>query len=185
MLKKLLPILTISLSLSAATCQYEAKNSSMTWSAFKTYSKLAVNGTFDKMSLKSSKADSLNKMLISTSIKIDTASVDTKNSARDKTLNEYFFSKLSSSTIDAKIVSIDDKGAVVNITLNGVSLDIPFKKSSSSNSNIEYEGHIDLGDFNALLALKSINQACYELHSGKTWSHVALKFSVDYKQNCK
>lgn len=44
-------------------------------------------------------------------------------------------------------------------------------------------GHIDVLDFSLSSALKSINEACYTMHEGKTWSHVEILLTQKLKSS--
>jgi len=167
--------------LAAAAFGYEATDVDVEFKAFKTPLKIGVKGGFDKIALHSKEADSLNGLLLGTSITIDTASVDSKNPGRDKKLVHSFFEVQGVKNIEAKIVKVDAKVLTVAITMNGKTLDIPMKYENEHNE-IEAEGVIDLADFGMLPSLKAINTACYEKHQGKTWQDVELEFELKYRK---
>ena len=89
--------------------------------------------------------------------------------------------------IDATVVSVDGKektgNVTVAITMNGVTRNVPMRYSATE-SEIVAEGYVDLADFSALAAVASINKACYELHQGKTWQDVAIRFTLPIKTQC-
>jgi polyisoprenoid-binding protein YceI len=122
---------------------------------------------------------------------IDTNSVNSKNEGRDQTLVTHFFKQMSGDTINAKIIEVvssdkHEKGKskagtlTAEITMNGVTKKVPMAYRYNDGV-LNAEGVIDLFDFSANKALQSINKACYDLHSGKTWSDVAISFSTDIK----
>lgn len=167
--------------LAASLSAYEIKNVSVNFKAFKTYAKIGVGGTFDKVQVvKSSNQKELQKMLLGTKVTINTTSVNSSNAGRDKKLVNNFFNVQGVSEIDAKIVDVKEKNLVVNITMNKKSLNIPMNYSVSGNK-VNASGTIDLADFNMLPSLGSITKACYELHKGKTWQDVDISFEITTK----
>ncbi len=166
--------------LAAAVFGYEVKDIDVEFKAFKTPLKIGVKGGFGKIALHSKKADTIEKLLLNTSVSIDTASVDSKNKGRDKKLVENFFNVQGVKMIDAKIIKVDAKVLIVAITMNGKRLDVPMKYEIDK-KEIEAEGVIDLADFDMLPSLKAINSACYDKHQGKTWQDVKLEFELKYR----
>ena len=158
---------------------YEAKDVEVEFKAFKTPLKKGVKGRFDQIELRSTKSDDIASMLLGTSAVIETASVNSKNAARDKKLIEQFFNTQGVKTIEAKILKVDKEILTVAITMNGKTLQVPFKYEQEDDE-IEAKGVIDLADFGMLPSLKSINKACYELHQGKTWQDVELEFELKF-----
>ncbi len=171
----------LSVLLAAAAFGYEAHEIEVEFKAFKTPLKKGVGGTFDKVLLHSSEADTLDEMLKSTSLTIDTTSVNSKNSARDAKLVKNFFLVQGNKTIEARIVKVDKDVLSVALTLNGVTKEIPMRYEKEDDE-IEAKGVIDLGDFGMLPSLQSINKACYELHQGKTWQDVEIEFELKYSK---
>ena len=161
----------------------------VTWSAYKTPAKLAVSGSFDKVTYTAIAPNGKNfrEILVGSTVKIDTKSVNSNNKGRDETLVKYFFKQMSGSSITAKITDIKankrEKGKPrlgtlsVEVTMNGITKNIPMSYSYDKGV-MDAKGFIDLFDFSASKALRSINKACYDHHSGKTWSDVAIGFST-------
>ena len=159
------------------------------WKAYKTASKIGVGGVFDSVKYTpfAKEGKNFRSILVGSSVKIDTSSVNSKNSGRDVKLVTFFFEKMSDKNIDAKIIDIkaDPKlkgkprtGIVtLDITMNGVKNTVPMKYSFSDGV-FNAKGVIDIFDFSASDALKSINKACYALHKGKTWSDVSIGFTT-------
>ncbi|MEA2110853.1 MAG: YceI family protein [Campylobacterota bacterium] len=162
---------------------------SVTWKAYKTPAKIGVGGTFDSVKYTSIAPSGKNfrEIMVGSTVKIDTASVNSSNKGRDETLVKYFFKQMNGSTIIAKIVGIKagkrERGKpktgmfTVDITMNGITKTVPMPYSYDKGV-MQANGFIDLFDFTASKALRSINKACYDLHSGKTWSDVAIGFST-------
>lgn len=179
-MKKLISILILSAFFSLSSfgeCSLESnkKTPLVGFTAFKTPAKVGVNGTFKKVNWTGPKTgNSLEELLKGQSFVIDTGSLDTKNEGRDQNIIENFFSLLKGkSSISGKVTKVSKKQVTLEISLNGKKRLIPLKYSFE-NSVFNGSGHIDLLDFSASEALKSINKACFALHEGKTWSHVEI-----------
>jgi len=191
MKKTILSFLTIaSFSYGGGCLLVQADDLNVTWKAYKTFEKLGVGGQFISVGYLPNKKEGKNfkELFVGSKVSIDLSKVDSKNEARDKTLVENFFSKLSGKSIEGEIVSIQaDKskdgkrlytGRVgVNINMNGKTLLIPMKYNYVK-GNFKAEGTIDLFDFAANDALSSINRSCFDLHKGKTWNDVTIGFST-------
>lgn len=174
----------------AAECSIE-KNSLVTvnWTAFKTPAKAGVSGTFEGVEFKGkTRATSVAELLSGSEVEIETANVHSGNDGRDAKLVTFFFDVMHDKKIEAKILEASGdstKGKLVlEIAMNGVEKKVPMKYTIENN-RLEAAGVIDLGDFNAINALESINDACFELHQGKTWQDVNIGFGLNLKQHCK
>jgi len=162
------------------------------WTAYKTPSKIGVSGIFDsvKYAAIAPKGNNFREIFVGSSIVIDTASVNSKNSERDIKLVKFFFEQMSSQNIIAKIVDIKSDKRVrgkpktgtmsVSITMNGVTKNVPMGYIFNK-GDLRATGNIDILDFSALKALNSINKACFDLHKGKTWSDVTIGFQTNIK----
>jgi len=159
------------------------------WMAYKTPAKKGVSGVFDNAKYTPIAKDGKNfrEILVGSKLSIDTSSVNSKNKGRDAKLVKFFFEKMSSKKIEAKIVNIkaDKKvkgkprtGVVtLEITMNNITKKVPMTYSFS-NSVFSAKGTIDIFDFSANKALISINKACFDLHQGKTWNDVTIAFTT-------
>jgi polyisoprenoid-binding protein YceI len=183
MKKTLLSLLTLTTLLSAQ-CYYNATDVEVDWKAYKTPAKIGVKGTFDTIKLLAPQQTTQMGLLENASLKLDTHSINSKNSARDAKLVKFFFQVQNVNTIDAKIISVSKKEALVAITMNGITKNIPMKLDFDKDE-IEAEGTIDLGDFAMLPSLHSINKACFDLHKGKTWQDVSIEFEIKTHRNCE
>ena len=187
------PILLISLLLITsklyAKCvmlENQAENIVLTWTAFKTPAKVGVNGSFDKINLKTpKKGSSVGDFVSKTTFEIDSKSVNTKNKARDMKIAKHFFSFANNSLITGKFLSMKNKTLEMEITMNGQTKTVPMVYVANDEKNtFVARGHIDVFDFLLNGQLSAINKACYALHKGKTWSDVALKLEAKLS-NCK
>lgn len=179
-------------------CSYEQSGDVVVgFKAYKTPLKIGVGGKFDdvKYSNDMKKAKDLQALLIGTKVTIDTSSVNSSNEKRDKKLVSFFFDTMAQKGISAKIIDLKvDKSEGASKALTGVvSVDIKMNnvsheaqlKFNYENGVFKADGFIDLADYAALGSLASINKACYELHQGKTWSDVAISFTMNIDSTCK
>lgn len=175
------------------SCSYSQEGDMVVnFEAYKTPDKIGVKGTFESVGFKPAKlsGDNLEDIFAGSSVLIDTKSVNSNNEKRDAKLMKFFFGNLNSEYIKGKITKIqhdkvtNDKSQsgvfIVNITMNGVSKDVPMKYTYA-NDVVTAIGTMDILDFNGNKALSSINKACYDLHKGKTWSDVTIGFSTKVK----
>ena len=162
----------------------------VSWTGYKTPKKVGVGGVFDSVKYTpiAESGKDFRSILVGSSVVIDTSSVNSRDEGRDEKLAKFFFTMMSDKNINAKIVDIKaDKrvkdasrtGVVdVEIEMNGVKKTVPMKYSFSDGV-FEAKGSIDILDFSANKALSSINEACYDLHEGKTWSEAGISFKTN------
>lgn len=161
----------------------------VSWIGYKTNEKVAVGGVFDNVVYTpvAKSGSNFRSILVGSKVVIDASSVNSKNEDRDQKLSKFFFGMMSSKNIEAKIVDIkaDKKiknaprtGIVtVEITMNDKTKSVPMKYSFSDGV-FRAEGVMDILDFGANEALSSINEACFDLHKGKTWSEATIAFKT-------
>lgn len=165
-------------------CTYHGQNAKVTWTAFKTYAKAGVGGSFDQAHFTSKSAPSIDALLAGSRISITSATVNTGNAGRDATLVESFFKVQGAERIDATVVSAKGGKALVEITMNSIRKTIPIHYTQSG-EKIVGKGVIDLADFAMIPSLSAINKACFDLHEGKTWQDVEIGFEMTVKNTCK
>ncbi|MBU1658235.1 YceI family protein [bacterium] len=164
----------------------------VSFKAYKTAAKAGVGGVFEnvKYTAFAPSGKNFREIFVGSSVNIDTSSVNSNNKGRDDTLVKFFFEKMSSKNISAKITdylpnkrekSKPKTGVfMVDISMNGVTKNISMQYSFDGGI-MQAEGVIDILDFSAGKALSSINEACYDLHEGKTWSDVTIGFTTNVK----
>jgi polyisoprenoid-binding protein YceI len=169
----------------------DKKSVKVDWTAFKTTAKVGVNGSFKTVEIKGKdKAKSLTALLKGLNISVDKLSVDTGNPARDATLGEFFFKKLSKN-ISAKIKSVSEKDSTfeMSLNLNGKTQNVKMTYSSEADDQYKATGEINIFDFSGNKALAALNEKCVDLHKGadgvsKTWPNVVLNLSVHVVSHC-
>jgi len=182
-MKKILFLLMSVTLMFAGQCQYEVKKLDVDWEAYKTPLKLGVKGTFDDVVIASTDRSSQDALLNTATITIDTSKINSKNAGRDAKLVKAFFGAQGVKKITVKVASVQKKIINLNITMNNITKTVPMK-IDFDNDEVEAEGYIDLADFDMLPSLKSINKACYDLHKGKTWQDVKIKFELETQKHC-
>ena len=172
--------------LSASECSFTAQSASVGWEAYKTPKKAGVKGTFDAIDFEAASAESVVKLLEGAKVRIDTKRVNSGNEGRDKTLVESFFSLMTSEMIEGSVKSVtgDKNEMIVSLSMNGVTREVPMAYSLEG-ENLQAVGYIDMFDFALNKAHASINKACYDLHSGKTWSDVKVTAEISVEKKCK
>ena len=174
-------------TLASADCSYSKNGDvNVNWTAFKTPMKAGVNGTFRSVVYKGGKqAASLTELLKGAQVMIQTNNVDSGNGSRDAKLVQFFFNQMDGQILEARILDLDEvsKIVLVEVIMNGKGLNVPMAYTYTDGL-FKASGVIDLGDFKALDALRSINRACYDLHQGKTWQDVNIGFSMKVEEQC-
>ncbi|WP_353661687.1 YceI family protein [Hydrogenimonas sp. SS33] len=181
--KWIVPLLAAG-TLLAGECTYRIADAEITWEAFKTPAKTGVQGTFGNVKLSAMPDKSEKGLIEGAKAVIDTASIDSKNRGRDAKLVKAFFQVQGVDRIEAVITRVRDGWVDLNITMNGITKEVPMK-SETDEREMEAKGWIDLGDFDMLPSLASLNKACYKKHAGKTWQDVALEFKLKTIKKCR
>ncbi|MEX0799037.1 MAG: YceI family protein [Bacteriovoracaceae bacterium] len=169
-----------------ADCQLQiiSNDVKVQWTAFKTPSKVGVGGSFQDLGLSKNSYTSktFKGLLEGVEFAINPASVDTKDSQRDKKIVSSFFNKVGK--ITGSIQKADQDSLVLNLKMNGVEKQVPMNVQFSG-KDFAATGVIDVLDFAMNSRLKAMNQACFELHEGKTWNDVDLKLYAQVKKVCE
>ena len=181
-------------SLAEQICTYTFSEDSteVIWAAYKFNDRAAVKGSFDSVlisgSQKSEKAlNSLNGIRFS----INTASVNSNDKGRDKKISDIFFNTLNTIYITGDIDSVDQlmKRAILSLSMNGIEIKREIKFTLKGNI-VELNTNIDVKDWNGSEAVKALNKACEEKHTGKDkesvlWSDVDVLVRTRLIKDCK
>lgn len=193
-MKKILPILLMSLLIFSCSNSETSKNSATNqeakvpsesclysinteeavfqWTAFKTTAKVGVNGSFDAIEINNSNnAPNLTALIIETEFTINLGSVNSGNPERDEKLKEFFFGSLANTDIFTGIVeecegNNDEGMLMVNLKMNEVAKQVKMDYKVEDNF-LKISGTLDLLDWEAGQAVESINNACLDLHKGE------------------
>ncbi len=171
---------------------YQPETTVIKWTAFKTTAKKGVSGKFDNFEVlvPNDGNEFMIQSLNSATVSIPVNSVNSDNPERDKKIDSLFFGAMDQTEIISVLVkSITEESAVVEITMNGKSVDYD-GQITVENETVKFHTTINLDDFEAQPAVESLNTACKDLHTGddgvsKLWSEVDIDVETTLKQNCK
>ena len=177
-------------------CKFSIKSNDVkvNWTAFKTTARVGVKGSFDKVEINTANGTpSLSTLMMATSFKVNTATVNSNNPDRDKKLVDFFFAKMTSDlAVTGNVKSVtgsNEQGqGIMAINMNGVSWDTAFKYTVTDNI-LTLTTSINTDNWNAQDAITSINNACEDLHKGKdgiskTWPDVEISVIVPMDISC-
>ena len=174
------------------TYTFSSDSTEIIWSAYKFNNRAAVKGSFDSVLIsggqKSEKAlNSLNGIRFS----INTASVNSNDKGRDKKISGIYFGALNTTDISGSIDSVDQlmKRAILSLTMNGIEIKRNVEFSLKGNV-VELNANIDVKDWNGSEAVKALNKACEEKHTGKDkesvlWPDVDVLVRTRLIKDCK
>ncbi len=143
--------------------------------------KQGVNGYFKTINVTGAKkSDTIEEVLSNITFSIPIVSLLTNDSIRDQKLKEFFFDKLiNTPEITGDFGEFKEGLVPITLKLNDKTVTKDFQYQVSGRQLIII-GKIDIiDDFAASEALKSINEACKELHEGKTWPDVDLRAEIE------
>lgn len=169
---------------------YDSTATEFAWTAYKTSKKVGVGGTFDDISITSDgSSDNPTALIKSMKFSIKTASVNSANEERDGKISNLFFGTLNTSSIDGRVKDLNDDGkAIIEVSMNGVKADVE-GDYTFVDGKFTFDTSIDMSTWNAMNGIKTLNDACNDLHTGedgisKLWSEVALSFSTQFTSDC-
>jgi len=189
----LISVILLSQSAFAAkkkNCHYQTtpKDVVVKFTAFKTFMKLGVGGSFKKLGLKDLiKGKTIIDAATGIEAAIDTNSLITGDEGRDVKIKKFFFSTMDDGpVIEAKIKGFDTKNdlLMLEIEMNDEEMTIPLNYTIKNNKLVA-KGTIDIFDWDLNDNLKSINKACSEKHEKKTWNDVEIHLTAKFKKICK
>jgi len=158
------------------------------WTAYKTTDKVPVAGSFTKVTLSNiSSGTTLESVLNNATFTIDANELVTGDTARDRKIVQFFFSKMASPGEITGQLHYEEGQWSVALTMNGVTVGSLPAEMSFGQGVAQLKTTIDLNDFKALTALKSLNDACHELHMGsdgisKTWEVVDVVATLPFRK---
>lgn len=161
----------------------DTANSKIIWTAYKTTDKVPVQGEFKEVKVKDGNGTSIEDAVSNLKFTIPVSSIFTNNTDRDKKILDHFFAvMINSMSLKGSIHLEENNKAYAQLSLNGVSSKLPLNYEIHQNV-VKLTGVLELDQWEAMEAVKSINDACYDLHKGadgvsKTWSDVAIDLSI-------
>ena len=177
----------------AEVCSFEYNNSTtVNWTAFKLTEKVGVNGAFDSVVVENTKsAASIEEALTGATFSIYTVSSNSNDSLRDwKIANHFFGTMTETESITGSIKSLKDGTGEVELTMNGVSINVPTTYTINEGNEIFIKATVDVPTWNAQSALDELGEVCAEKHTGPDgknvlWPDVEVKVFVGFTKECK
>ncbi len=174
----------------SCTYSYNEGTTTLDWTAFKTTSKVPVEGSFNEFEVTAESGADPKKVAESMSFTIKTASVETNNPDRNTKIYEHFFQVINTPEIKGSVKSLGEDGkAVVAITMNNITFDVE-GTYLIDDVNFDFKATIDVAAWNGMPGIEALNGVCKDLHAGedkvsKLWSEVEISFFTKLKSDCK
>lgn len=184
---------------------YNPALTKLDWTAFKFLRKAGVPGTFTTINVEGSKSGGNPKSIIkSLSFSIPVSSVETNDPGRNKKIDSLFFGTLNNtSLLSGEVVSLGEMKkacetcngkigrAVLRVTMNEITNDVEGDYTLEDNI-FTFNTEINVERWNAQSGIKSLNEACKDLHTdaengdteSKLWSEVTISFSTELTKRC-
>ncbi|MDA8594960.1 YceI family protein [Flavobacteriaceae bacterium] len=161
----------------------DSEQSKIIWTAYKTTEKVPVQGEFKEVTVMGAQGNSIIEAINNTKFDVPVSSIFTNNPDRDKKITDHFFSVLINSLdLTGSLHLNEDNTAYAELTFNGIGEKLPMTYEIKDNT-VYLNGEMQLADWDALEGVKSINDACYDLHKGadgvsKTWDVVSIALTI-------
>lgn len=171
------------------TYTYDPSSTVLTWTAFKTSEKLAVDGSFDQMTVTTKESNDMFAVFAGAAFEIPVNSLNTQDPVRDGKLKSSFFGNLNETEmITGTIVSLNKTTAAVKITMNAITVEYEGAVTVDGET-ITMEIVMDIMDFEGGIAMDSLSLVCAEKHTGedgtnKFWSDVSIAAKTTLKKDC-
>ena len=161
---------------------------SIHWTAYKTTDKVPVKGQFNKFNIENlKKGASVKDVLNGLKFSIPVSSIFSKDSIRDGKLNTFFFDIMKNTKLISGTLNIgSENSGTVDLTMNGIDKKMPVTYSLD-NDIMTINAIMNLDNWQAQAALRTLNEACKALHTGadgiaKTWNEVDIVVIIPLKQ---
>ncbi|MGB0777326.1 MAG: YceI family protein [Flavobacteriaceae bacterium] len=161
----------------------DSKQAKIIWTAYKTTDKVPVQGEFKEVTVMDAQGNSIIEAINNTKFDVPVSSIFTNNPDRDKKISDHFFGVLiNSMDLTGSLHLNEDNTAYAELTFNGIGEKLPMTYEIKDNT-VYLNGEMQLADWDALEGVKSINDACYDLHKGadgvsKTWDVVSIALTI-------
>ena len=169
------------------TLKLTSENTTVSFTAYKTTDKIPVKGFFSESSaVLPENASTTKEALNGLKFEIPVSSLYTNDTIRDGKLKKSFFGTMvNSSKLSGTISLTDATNGTVALNMNGMTAELPVTVAIEDNT-ATINGVIDLKKWNALQALASLNEVCFDLHKGpdgvsKTWEDVAIEVVTTFE----
>jgi len=165
------------------TFKVDSEQAKIIWTAYKTTDKVPVQGEFKEVKVMDAQGNSIIEAINNTKFDVPVSSIFTNNPDRDKKITDHFFNVLiNSMDLTGSLHLNEDQTAYAELTFNGIGEKLPMTYEIKDNT-VYLNGEMQLADWDALEGVKSINDACYDLHKGadgvsKTWDVVSIALTI-------
>ena len=173
------------------TYSYDPTSTVLTWTAFKLTEKIGVNGTFDVITVSANDGqEEMLDVLLGATFEIPISSLNSQDEVRDPKLKNSFFGNMAETEmISGTIISIDEFNAVVDIRMNGLTVEYDGQVTVEENT-VSMNTTIDVLDFEGQEAMDSLSVVCAEKHTGedgvnKFWNDVEIVVKTTLLKECK
>ncbi|CAM2812059.1 YceI family protein [Helicobacter felis] len=158
---------------------------SMSFTAFKTPKKAAVEGTFDGVQYHFNKdTSSVVRMLDKASASIDVTHVNLHDELKSKNVKEAFFDLFKDKNLKVffrNVVEGENQGSILaTVRMNGRSVKVPMTYTIENNE-LTATGLLDVLEFGLKDAFAKLAKACEVQHEKLTWSQVRITFKAGLK----
>lgn len=161
---------------------------SVGWTAYKFTEKVGVKGVFDDFEFKTdSDSTSIETLLKTSRISIQTQSVNSKSEIRDAKLRDIFFNTFDTKIITGEILNADSGKGILALKMNNITEEIAYSYSLKDDTLV-INTNLHLTKWNAEMALDTLNKVCYDLHKGtdgvsKLWPDVGVAIKIPITKN--
>lgn len=162
----------------------DLENTVLNWTAYKTTDKIPVKGVFQEIKIENNKTSGTAAgVLDGLEFEIPVSGIFSNDSIRDWKLREYFFGVMKNTLkLNGKFHTQEDGKGVINLTMNGLSKDLPFT-FKVVDDEIILNTTMDLDNWQSQAAISSLNVVCNDKHKGadgvsKTWNEVAINAQI-------
>ncbi len=167
------------------TYSIDTSGVSIKWTAYKFTDKLGVSGTFDRFYLNLKvRSGGIEALLKGAEMVIHTNSVNSGDAIRDPKLRNSFFKIFNTDEIKGELLDAENGKGALELKMND-QVNATEYSYSLTNDTLFINAHVDLTQWNGKAALDTLNNECYELHTGadgvsKLWPDVdvVLKLPV-------
>ena len=171
------------------TYKYDENATILTWTAFKLTEKVGVDGSFDEINVVANESEDMFGVLSGATFEIPVVSVNSQDPVRDPKIRDSFFGTMDSTVaITGEIISINENGARVSITMNGVTVEYD-GEIKVKEETITMNTTIDILDFDGQGSIDEIGKVCEAKHTGedgvnKFWSDVNVAVQTKLIKEC-
>ncbi len=180
-------------SASGNSCIYSYKPGTVKvfWTGYKFTEKKGAKGEFKDVTITASPtAKSVEELILSTVIDIDTLKTETGDPGRDYNLINSFFKKMKGTQIKGTVESFQSDILKVKTQMNGITKTLAFRVHIDGNKYKADTGFDIIDLFKMKKAHESISKTCYEVHKGpdgksKTWTQVNVELEGEIMNSCQ